>query len=127
MSAYTCHKCLDDFSEDDIVWADEIGQLQREIGNNFAWCVSCLPAEIPQPEYKIIDTSRDEVKAFDREITIEGEGVQYWLTLRWYEGEGYSTTWRNTQGQYVSQPTWADNLNMEELDERTYVPVGKLA
>ena len=86
-----------------------------------------MPAEIPQPEYKIIDTSRDEVKAFDREITIEGEGVQYWLTLRWYEGEGYSTTWRNTQGQYVSQPTWADNLNMEELDERTYVPVGKLA
>jgi hypothetical protein len=41
---YTCDKCKADFEEDDIVWANQEGQLS-EGRNNFAWCVPCLPAQ----------------------------------------------------------------------------------
>jgi len=41
---YTCDKCKADFEEDDIVWANQEGQL-LEGRNNFAWCVPCLPAQ----------------------------------------------------------------------------------
>jgi len=39
-----CFICGDPLDEDDIVWADEEGQIGRE-GNDTAWCVSCLPSE----------------------------------------------------------------------------------
>jgi hypothetical protein len=39
-----CFICGDTLDEDDIVWADEEGQIGKE-GNDTAWCVSCLPAE----------------------------------------------------------------------------------
>ena len=47
MSEMTCQNCLSDFDEDDIVWANAEGQIGNglTIFNNFAWCVSCLPAE----------------------------------------------------------------------------------
>jgi hypothetical protein len=41
---FTCHKCLTDFADDDIVWANESGQLSKG-GNNFVWCVPCLPEQ----------------------------------------------------------------------------------
>lgn len=44
---YTCQNCLADFDEDDIVWANIEGQIGNGLNvfNNYAWCVSCLPAE----------------------------------------------------------------------------------
>ena len=39
-----CFVCGDPLDEDDIVWADEEGQIGKE-GNDTAWCVSCLPSE----------------------------------------------------------------------------------
>jgi hypothetical protein len=39
-----CFICSDTLDEDDIVWADEEGQIGKE-GNDTAWCVSCLPSE----------------------------------------------------------------------------------
>ena len=39
---YTCYKCLTDFEEDDIVWADKEGNIRWHY---FAWCVECLPAQ----------------------------------------------------------------------------------
>jgi hypothetical protein len=44
MAEYTCHKCKGDFDEDDVTWADHEGQVKDE-GNNFAWCVPCLPSQ----------------------------------------------------------------------------------
>ena len=41
-NVYTCHKCLSDFEDDDILWADNNGQLSKG-NNNFVWCVPCLP------------------------------------------------------------------------------------
>jgi hypothetical protein len=39
-----CFSCSDTLDQDDIVWADEEGQIGKE-GNDNAWCVSCLPSE----------------------------------------------------------------------------------
>jgi len=39
---YTCYKCLADYDEDDIVWADKEGNVRWHY---FAWCVECLPAQ----------------------------------------------------------------------------------
>lgn len=39
-----CFRCGDPLDREDIVWADEEGQLQKE-GNDTAWCVACLPNE----------------------------------------------------------------------------------
>ena len=39
-----CFICGDSLDRDDIVWADEEGQIGKE-GNDTAWCVSCLPSE----------------------------------------------------------------------------------
>jgi len=40
----TCDKCKADFDQDDVVWANQKGQL-IEGSNNFPWCVSCLPSQ----------------------------------------------------------------------------------
>jgi len=42
---YTCEKCKADFEDDDIVWANQEGQLSQG-RNEFAWCVPCLPAQV---------------------------------------------------------------------------------
>ena len=42
MNQYTCNKCLNDYEEDDVVWADATGDVDRHI---FAYCVECLPAQ----------------------------------------------------------------------------------
>lgn len=39
-----CFICGDTLDRDDIVWADEEGQIVKE-GNDTAWCVACLPNE----------------------------------------------------------------------------------
>jgi hypothetical protein len=39
-----CFICGDQLDEDDIVWADEEGQILKQ-GNDNSWCVPCLPAE----------------------------------------------------------------------------------
>lgn len=39
-----CFSCSDLLDQDDIVWADEEGQIQKDNNEN-AWCVSCLPSE----------------------------------------------------------------------------------
>jgi hypothetical protein len=39
-----CFSCSDPLDQDDIVWADEEGQITNQ-GNDNAWCVSCLPNE----------------------------------------------------------------------------------
>ena len=39
-----CFSCSDPLDQDDIVWADEEGQIQKDSNEN-AWCVSCLPSE----------------------------------------------------------------------------------
>jgi hypothetical protein len=39
-----CFSCSDPLDQDDIVWADEEGQIINQ-GNDNAWCVSCLPSE----------------------------------------------------------------------------------
>jgi hypothetical protein len=41
---YTCFKCSGDYEADDIVWADVEGQIVK-LGNNYAWCIDCLPNE----------------------------------------------------------------------------------
>jgi hypothetical protein len=42
---YTCEKCKKDFEDDDIVWANQEGQLSQG-RNEFVWCVPCLPAQV---------------------------------------------------------------------------------
>jgi hypothetical protein len=42
--AVKCFRCGDTLDRDDIVWADEEGQIVKE-GNDTAWCVVCLPNE----------------------------------------------------------------------------------
>ena len=41
IKCFICGKTLD---QDDVVWADEEGQIGKE-GNDTAWCVACLPNE----------------------------------------------------------------------------------
>lgn len=41
---YKCFKCSESCEADDIVWADVEGQIVK-LGNDTAWCVSCLPSE----------------------------------------------------------------------------------
>ena len=45
MDSYTCHKCLDDYESDDIVWADELGNIEKHL---YAYCVGCLPAQLEE-------------------------------------------------------------------------------
>ena len=42
--AVKCFQCSDTLDRDDVVWADEKGQIEKE-GNDTAWCVVCLPSE----------------------------------------------------------------------------------
>jgi len=42
----TCFKCLNDYEEDDILWATETGELE---GNTKPYCVKCAPE---QPNYE---------------------------------------------------------------------------
>ena len=42
--AVKCFICGDPLDREDIVWADEEGQIGRD-GNDTAWCVPCLPNE----------------------------------------------------------------------------------
>ena len=44
MNQYTCENCKASFEDDDIVWANDRGQLSQG-RNEFAWCVPCLPAQ----------------------------------------------------------------------------------
>ena len=37
---YTCVKCFTDLEEDDVVWADKEGDVER---HTYAYCVGCLP------------------------------------------------------------------------------------
>lgn len=39
-----CFRCSNGLEEDDIVWANDEGQIVK-LGNDTAWCVSCLPSE----------------------------------------------------------------------------------
>lgn len=39
-----CFRCSNGLEEDDIVWANDEGQIVKE-GNDTAWCVACLPSE----------------------------------------------------------------------------------
>jgi hypothetical protein len=39
---YTCVKCLSDFEEDDVVWADQNGNVEK---HTYAYCVPCLPSQ----------------------------------------------------------------------------------
>jgi hypothetical protein len=43
--AVKCFQCSDALDRDDVVWADEEGQIQEKEGNDTAWCVVCLPSE----------------------------------------------------------------------------------
>ena len=42
----TSFECLDDYEEDDILWATETGELE---GNTKPYCVECAPE---QPNYE---------------------------------------------------------------------------
>jgi hypothetical protein len=42
----TCAKCLNDFEEDDILWATPTGELE---GDTRPYCVACAPE---QPNYE---------------------------------------------------------------------------
>jgi hypothetical protein len=46
MAEYSCHKCQGNLDEDDTAWADAQGQVQEEAGNNYPYCVPCLPSQI---------------------------------------------------------------------------------
>ena len=39
-----CFRCSDGLEEDDIVWANDEGQVVDK-GNDTIWCVTCLPSE----------------------------------------------------------------------------------
>jgi hypothetical protein len=40
---FTCFKCYNDMEEDDVVWADDKGDVNKHI---YAYCVSCLPNQV---------------------------------------------------------------------------------
>jgi hypothetical protein len=44
---YTCFICLSDFEEDDIVWADQEGNIEN---HTYAYCVGCLPPQKEEEE-----------------------------------------------------------------------------
>ena len=70
MSQYTCHKCKDDFDEDDVAWADKDGQVHEQ-GNNFAYCVPCLPSQITARA--LARRAREQ-----RNATTNNEDFDYW-------------------------------------------------
>jgi len=43
--AVKCFQCSDTLDRDDVVWADEEGQIQEKESNDTAWCVVCLQSE----------------------------------------------------------------------------------
>lgn len=45
MSLYTCVKCFEDIEEDEVVWADSSGNVEK---HTYAYCVECLPPQIPE-------------------------------------------------------------------------------
>ena len=45
---YSCWKCLKDFHEDDVIWADVEGNLTTMTG--YPYCMACLPEE---PNYGV--------------------------------------------------------------------------
>ena len=40
---YTCFKCYSDMEEDDVVWADINGDVNK---HTYAYCVPCLPNQV---------------------------------------------------------------------------------
>lgn len=40
---FTCFKCYEDMEEDDVVWADDKGDVNK---HTYAYCVFCLPSQV---------------------------------------------------------------------------------
>ena len=60
-----------------------------------------------------------EPTAYDTEIVLEHEGIEYHVKLHWDSNDGYELIWRNAKREWISSPDWAvdiDNL-CQELDE----------
>lgn len=71
-----------------------------------------------------------EPTAYDTEIVLEHEGIEYHVTLHWDSHDGYELTWRNDKREWISSPDWADDLDVSELDaiaeEKAFVSVEKV-
>jgi len=53
-----CFRCSSGLEADDIIWANDEGQIVKE-GNDTAWCVTCLPMEVIM-NLPFINTSKGE-------------------------------------------------------------------
>ena len=71
MAEYSCHKCQGNLDEDDTAWADAMGQVQEEGGNNYPYCVPCLPSQITARA--LARRAREQ-----RNATTNNEDFDYW-------------------------------------------------
>jgi hypothetical protein len=58
--------------------------------------------------------------AFDKDMNITVDGVEVRVILHWDVHDGYSVTWLDLEGRFISAPAWAQKID----DEATSYPSG---
>lgn len=67
----------------------------------------------------IVEKLTDEVSGWVRKLRIEKDGVTYNADLFWDMFDGFELMWLDDRRMLTTPPDWADDLEWDELDERT--------
>jgi len=67
----------------------------------------------------IVEKLTDEVTGWVRRLRIEKDGVTYHADLFWDMFDGFELMWLDDKRMLTNQPDWAEDLEWDELDERT--------